>query len=53
MHIFVSDFQIELRNMASGILSVFECKGWFSKSKGVLSRDIPAREGRKIMVESK
>lgn len=47
--------QIELRNMATGVLSVFDVQGWFSKSKegGQLVRDIPAREGRKIMVDSK
>jgi hypothetical protein len=39
--------------MSTGVLSVFDCKGWLSKSKGVLSKDIPAREGRKVMVESK
>lgn len=43
--------KIELRNMTTGVLSVFDCRGWFSKSKGVLSRDLPAREGKKIMVE--
>ncbi|XP_053384453.1 lipoxygenase homology domain-containing protein 1-like isoform X6 [Mercenaria mercenaria] len=43
--------KIELRNMSTGVLSVFDCKGWLSKAKGVLSRDMPAREGRKIMVD--
>ena len=39
--------------MATGVLSVFDVKGWFSKKKGELVRDIPAREGRQIMVSSK
>lgn len=48
-------FQIELRNMATGVLSVFDVQGWFSKRKdgGQLTRDVPAREGRRVMVESK
>ena len=45
-------FQVELRNMATGVLSVFDVKDWFSKKKGELVRDIPAREGRQIMVSS-
>ena len=39
--------------MATGVLSVFDVRAWFSKKKGELSRDIPAREGRQIMVSSK
>ena len=38
--------------MATGVLSVFDVRAWFSKKKGELSRDIPAREGRQIMVSS-
>ncbi|KAL4225451.1 Lipoxygenase y domain-containing protein 1 [Mactra antiquata] len=43
--------KIELRNMATGTLSVFNCQGWFSKSKGELSRDIPAKERGKVLID--
>ena len=41
--------------MTTGVLSVFDVQGWFSRSKegGQLTRDVPAREGRKLMVDSK
>ncbi|XP_052229243.1 lipoxygenase homology domain-containing protein 1-like isoform X2 [Dreissena polymorpha] len=43
--------KVELRNMATGQLTVFEVKGWFSKKKGELIRDIPAKERGKLAVD--
>lgn len=39
--------------MATGQLTVFEVKGWLSKKKGELTRDIPAKERGKLAVDSK
>jgi len=44
--------QVELRNMATGQLSVFDVKSWFSKKKGELVKDIPAKERGKLTVDS-
>ncbi|KAL3842214.1 hypothetical protein ACJMK2_020253, partial [Sinanodonta woodiana] len=47
--------KIELRSVDTGVLSVFECREWFSKNKkdgkdGKLVRDLPCKEKGKLVI---
>lgn len=43
-------FQVIVRNDDSGVVSVFKCNGWLSKSSGELVKELPAiTDGEKTL----